>query len=247
MAESNRIFGRMKRPRLSQLVADELEEAIISGIFELGSRLPSEEELAGQFEVSRNVVREALKILAERGLSESVSGSGTFVSVPDASAAVSALARYMRMTGAGSSARSLIEARRILEPANARLAATRASEQDLVDLGACIARMRQSADSIDDYAEADLEFHTALAQATHNEYLRILVEALGGQLRHEFVAAYLATQVGGIDEHVGLYEAIRLGDAEHAHEMMMTHLDNVEAIMAEAVSATHGDEARTDE
>ena len=69
-------FEKVAKPRLSQLVANQLEEAIISGAFDIGARLPSEQTLANQFGISRNVVREAFKILQERALIEIVSGSG---------------------------------------------------------------------------------------------------------------------------------------------------------------------------
>ena len=116
-------FQRLERPRLSLSIADRLEQAIVSGTFAGGSRLPSEQALADQFQVSRNVVREAFKVLEERGLIEILSGSGTFVRHPGPETTSDALQRYMRLTTGGASIRALFEARRILECANARLPA----------------------------------------------------------------------------------------------------------------------------
>ena len=72
------------RSMLFQQVASQLEELILAGKIEVGEKLPPEGELAAQFGVSRPVVREALAQLRDRGLTETVSGSGTYVRRPDA-------------------------------------------------------------------------------------------------------------------------------------------------------------------
>src|SRR5581483_2370929 len=141
-------FRKIERQRLSHQVADQVEEAIIGGRFKIGSRLPSEQALAGQFGVSRNVVREALKIVQERGLVQIVNGSGAYVAQPDSGATRDALGRYLRLVGTDSSFRSLYEVRKILEGANARLAAERAGASDLELLASCLQRMQEHADSL---------------------------------------------------------------------------------------------------
>src|SRR3954447_11094963 len=107
-------FNKISRKRLPDMVAGEIEEAIIDGTFAIGTQLPSEQQLATQFGVSRNVVREAFKFLKERGLIEILNGSGAYVSQPSSEATSNALGRYIRLLGAQSSIAALYEARRVL-------------------------------------------------------------------------------------------------------------------------------------
>ena len=115
-------------PRLAlfEALASDLEEWILSGRLESGAKLPSEETLAGRFGVSRPVVREALARLRERGLIETVNGSGTFVKPPDAGHLTDAFLRHLRV-GSRASIAKAYEARIAIEAATARLAAERAT------------------------------------------------------------------------------------------------------------------------
>src|SRR4051794_40347620 len=141
-------FQKIERKRLPELVANQIEEAIIAAEHPVGSQLPSEQQLANQFGVSRNVVREAFKFLKERGLISIVNGSGAYVSQPSTEPTSSALGRYIRLLGAHESIEMLYEARRLLEGTNARLAALRADSRDLQTLAACLQRMQEHAGSI---------------------------------------------------------------------------------------------------
>jgi GntR family transcriptional repressor for pyruvate dehydrogenase complex len=236
-------FKRIERQQLSQLVADQLEEAIISGDFAIGDRLPSEQSLANQFNVSRNAVREALKVLQARGLIEIVNGSGAYVARPNAEITSDALGRYLRLIGAGSSAWALYEVRGILEGANARLAAQRADPQDLQALANCLSGMEEHVDSIEQWSEADLCFHLAVAGATHNPFLSALLEPLVGQLHGVIAEGYLvpgAVQTG-LEAHARLYRCIQGRDPEGAHHAMMDHLSDSAARVATVLarSGTH--------
>lgn len=224
-------FTKVQRSRLSEVIANEIEETILTGVFTIGSRLPSEQELADQFEVSRNVVREGLKILQERGLIETVTGSGAFVAQPNGSATSSALGRYLRLIGAFSSIRGLYEARRILESWNARLAAERAQTSDLEMLAACLERMRRHSGAVAQWVEADLEFHLTLARATGNPFLRVLLEPLVDNLREVILEGFLVPGAveTGLRAHETLLSYIQQGDAEGAATTMIEHLRDSEA------------------
>lgn len=223
-------FKKIERQRLSHRVASEVEEAIISGEFEFGSRLPSEHVLADQFDVSRNVIREALKILQERQLIDTQNGNGTFIRSPNPDATRDALSRYLRLIGTDSSIKALYETRRILEGANARLAAQRADDEDLERLAACLTRMRESTNSIEDWSEADLDFHRAIARATHNPFLTVLLEPLVGQLGSVIAEGYLAPGAvrTGLDAHARIYECIKNGYEDGAYRATMNHLRDSE-------------------
>jgi GntR family transcriptional repressor for pyruvate dehydrogenase complex len=226
-------FQKLDRQRLSQLVADQVEEAILGGRFAVGTRLPAEQALAEQFGVSRNVVREALKIVQERGLVEIVNGSGAFVAAPDHGAASDALARYLRQSGANGSLESitaLYEVRKIIEGETARLAAKRRNANDLVVMGDCLEQMAQHAGLLEQWAEADLAFHICVARATHNQFLVVILEPLMNQLRQVIAEGYLAPGATdtGLKAHFSLFNTIKKRDAKAAHTAMVTHLRDSE-------------------
>src|SRR5215813_5236055 len=103
------VFKRVERKRLPEVVASQIEEAIIDGTFAVGTQLPSEQQLAEEFGVSRNVVREAFKFLKERGLIEILNGSGAYICQPSSEATSNALGLYIRLSGAGASIAALYE------------------------------------------------------------------------------------------------------------------------------------------
>lgn len=219
-------FAKITNKRLPEMIADEIESAIVHGDFIVGVQLPSEQQLADQFEVSRNVVREAFRFLQARGLIEIVNGSGAYVSQPSGAATSSALGRYIRLLGAHESITALYEARRILEGENARLAALRAEDGDIVLLEDCLNRMRAGMSDISVWSQADLDFHLAIAKATHNPFLSVLLEPLVDQLRGVIAEGYLVPGAveRGLEAHVKLTEAIRNRDAEGAYQAIIDHL-----------------------
>jgi GntR family transcriptional repressor for pyruvate dehydrogenase complex len=224
-------FEKIERKRLPELVANAIEEAVIAGEYVAGSQLPSEQTLANQFGVSRNVVREAFKFLKERGLITIMNGSGAYVRQPSSEPTSDALGRYIRLLGAHDSIESLYEARRLLEGANARLAAQRATPEDLQILANCLQRMREHAGSIERWSEADLDFHRAIAKATHNPFLAVLLEPLVDQLRGVIAEGYLVPGAveRGLQAHIRLFEYLKAKDAEGAYQAILDHLSDSEA------------------
>lgn len=221
-------FKKVERQRLSQSVAGELEEAILAGRFEIGARLPSEQTLADQFGVSRNVIREALKMVQTHGLVNIVNGAGVFVAQPNPGTTGAALGRYLRLAGLDSSLGSLYETRKIIEGANARLAAERAHPDDLTALAKCLARMNSSIASMDQWTEADLDFHLGIAHAAHNPFLSMILEPLVGQLHDVIADGYRvpgAVETGS-KGHQRIYKALVEHDADAAERAMLQHLED---------------------
>jgi GntR family transcriptional repressor for pyruvate dehydrogenase complex len=216
---------------LSEKVAGAIEEAIVSGTYPVGSRLPSEQALADQFAVSRNVVREAFKMLMERGLLDILSGSGAYVSRPNSEATSNALGRYLRLMGSQMPVGSLYEVRRVLEGSNVRLASQRADQQGLETMETCLARMERHEGSIERWVEADLDFHLAIAAATHNPLFRMLLEPLVDQLRGVIAEGYLTegATTTGREAHQGIYRYISERRPDDAYRAMMEHLHDSEA------------------
>jgi GntR family transcriptional regulator, transcriptional repressor for pyruvate dehydrogenase complex len=224
-------FKKIERQRLPELVASEIEEAIIDGLYLAGSQLPSEQQLATQFGVSRNVVREAFKFLKERGLIDIMNGSGAYVCQPSSEPTSSALGRYIRLLGAHESIEMLYETRRLLEGENVRLAAQRATEDDLQILSDCLQRMKDHAGSIERWSQADLDFHLAIAHATHNPFLEVLLEPLVDQLRGVIAEGYRVPGAveRGLQAHIKLLEFIQARNPEGGYQAIMEHLSDSEA------------------
>jgi GntR family transcriptional repressor for pyruvate dehydrogenase complex len=220
------VFKKIPRARLYEIVAEEIEKAILEGQYEVGARLPSEQSLADQFEVSRNVVREALKVLQERNLVEVLDGSGAYVARPNPAATRNALGRYIRQIGANSAIDALYETRIALEGLNARLAAQRATPDQIDEMATTLERMQNNMDSSVRWTEADLDFHLTVAKATNNPFQLLLLDPLIGQMREVIADGFDqpgATQKG-LAAHIRLLEYIRSHDPEGAYKTMVDHL-----------------------
>lgn len=224
-------FGRVERQSLSEKVAAETEKAITSGAYPVGSRLPSEQTLTTQFGVSRNVVREGLRLLQERGLLETRNGSGAYVLPPATQTATNALSRYMRLTEKPNQVRALYEARRVLEGANVTFAAERANEADIAEMSAALERMRDFDGSVESWSEADLAFHLAISRAAHSVFLGMLLEPLVGQLRNVIEEGFQipGAMKAGFEEHERILESIRHHRPDEARENMHYHLHQSES------------------
>src|SRR5690349_12649227 len=145
----------LARTSLFGALADQIEEWVLSGQLEAGSKLPSEDSLGRQFGVSRPVVREALAKLRERDLVETVSGSGTFVKHPDANHLTDAVVRHLRVAaGETESIAKVYEARLAIEAATARLAAERRTDHDLEQIAALLDAMRTAGGDVERWTTA---------------------------------------------------------------------------------------------
>jgi len=167
--------------RLSELVLREVQRLIAEEYPEPGSRLPKEAELAERFHVSRIVVREAMKILEDRGFVEVRAGRGTLTIAPKPDRVKESLLRLFRdqpIPTIGET-ESLLELRQVLEETTASLAAVRASAEDLAEIEASLQAMKAGeSDELDHTVAADLRFHRAVMRAAHNRYLEMVLDPL---------------------------------------------------------------------
>jgi DNA-binding FadR family transcriptional regulator len=154
-------------------LADWLEQAILSGEFRPGDLLPSEREISTRRGVSRSVVREALGRLASLGLVRSVHGSGTRVEAPSSRQVT---VGYQRLLSRPDFRLEDLAAVRLpLETAIAAQAAERRSDDDLARMERAQQVLANPRRSLEAHAEADLEFHAALADATGNPLFRVVL------------------------------------------------------------------------
>ena len=218
--------GRGRRGRLADQLYGQIFEQITGGVFNVGDKLPSENEICEQFGVSRPVVREALLRLRTDGLITAHQGVGTFVCHQPAPR----LRTFddARNVGAYLSAQ---EVRVALEGDAARLAAMRRTEGELrriVDAHeAFVAALEQGEVS----PEADLAFHARIAQATGNTYYLGVLESIHDAISGFMRLALNLTRTGSrqralrvVSEHAAILDAIREQDGERARIAMQFHL-----------------------
>jgi GntR family transcriptional regulator, transcriptional repressor for pyruvate dehydrogenase complex len=223
------LFEQVERqPRLSDKVAQMMLDTILSHRLAAGDRLPSERELGEQFGVSRTVIREAVRALVAKGVIEVRSGSGLRVAAVDASTVQESMSLFLR--GGTLDFEKVHEVRKMLEVHIAGLAAERATQEDLQRLTEACENMEEAVADVDEASLRDLEFHRAIARATHNELYLILMDSIGQSLisirRENLGAGNSARQT--LRLHRDILEHIAAHNVEGSRAAMSTHLDDVE-------------------
>lgn len=203
----------------------------MQGELQSGDKLPSERELAEQFGVSRTAVREAVKALREKGLVEIRPGKGTYIAnVADSTTGVvrDSLGLMVGARFDGGLA-DLLQVRAILEPEIAAIAAEKAGEEDYQALQEAVDIMDTALDNAEIFIEADLEFHLALARATQNSLIPILIDPVVGLLREQRARIFQVRggAARGQYHHRRILEAVRQRDPAAARQAMAVHLEQV--------------------
>lgn len=211
------------RTKLREDVEILIVERIRSGQWRAGSRLPSETALAEQFLVSRSTIRSAVKSLQLSGILRSKNGSGTYVT-DNASTALEnrELACVLsHPTGA----QQLVQARYILEPQLAALAAKNASVSETEELFSILSRMEQQQDRHALMTDGYL-FHQKIAQISHNTVLFDFYRSIAAQLRGLRVleSLTLKTFLEGVEDHRAIACAIQNRNDGLAKQLMRVHL-----------------------
>ncbi len=213
----------VNRSSLYQIVADRLEEMIINDISDEDKTLPSEQVLATGFNVSRPVIREALKILNERGLIRQTQGGRTTVSLPTTQHIKNPLYRIMQMQNMDPNV--LFEIRICLEKLSARKAAENVTNSDIKKLYDLIDNMSSTAAS-DQYAKYDFAFHKTIAEIGGNPILNIFIESIS-EIMTEMITSSISNQKdveNGIFYHKRIVDAIANHNPDHAEKLMCEHI-----------------------
>ncbi len=224
------MYTPIQSVRVFEQVAEQIEKRILDGELHSGDRLPTERHLAEQFHVSRTAVREAMKILAQKGLVDMRPGRGTIV-IDGANAAMQDsidLVMKLRLGEVGGS-NNLVEVREILEIEIAALAAARATEKEIAAMSEAVKVMDESLDDADAFIAADNRFHEALAQATQNTLIFILVNSIVNLLseqRKQIFDVEGGPQRGQI-HHKRILESVIRRDPQAARDTMRSHLRQV--------------------
>jgi len=232
-------YQRVKQPKISDVIMEQLEAMILEGSLKPGQQLPPERELAHQFEVSRPSLREALQKLSARGLIVSRQGGGSFVSENIGSSMVDPLTELFSTHPEAQY--DLLEFRHALEGVSAYYAAMRCTEVDKSRLQECYVSLQAAHDEklFEQETRADADFHLAIAEASHNAVLLHTMRSLF-TLLHKNIYANLEsvypkrdTRERIHDQHKVLLDAIVAGDPEMARNAAHDHLAFVEEAIIE--------------
>ena len=240
MAREDGAFAPVETSSTADEVVLRMEALLLDGVLRAGERLPSERELASDLDISRPVLRDALKTLEERGLIESRHGGGTFVA--DIIGEVFSrpltelISRHERATI------DYLEYRRELEGLTAELAARRATAADRELLSGILSGMRSAHEVADIVAEreADVELHNAIGECAHNVILLHTLRACyrllsSGILTHRTL---IFERPGARDallaQHEEIVAAIMAGDPPAARAAAEHHIDYVASALEDA-------------
>lgn len=211
------------RPSLVEDITTALSLEIMEGRYDSDKRLPTEPQLSAKFGVSRTVVREATKQLISRGLVEVERGLGVRI-VNDLHKPLSR-SLELRMPDARDRLEKLMEARGLVEPAVARMAALRATPADLRQLRKVHTSMCEAKDA-DTASELDLEFHRLLTRTAGNEIYELMLESVADLGRESRRATNTETRWQyAISGHEAILAAIEQGDADGAERAMAKHME----------------------
>lgn len=232
--------SRAERGSLVDRVAGQLQALVIENALQTGDLLPPERELGELLGVSRTVVREAVRSLVAKGLLEVRQGHGTVVRSPDVGLVSEVITNMLRSSGGGRIAFPRVhEVRRLLEVEIAGLAAARRTDDDLGQISTALARTADAPDA-EVWARADVDFHAAIAAASHNILFSVLLGSMAEILMElRLTAAQLpGTPARAHRFHEMLYEGIRDRSPPATRRAMREHMDEAEATYQRARIAT---------
>jgi GntR family transcriptional regulator, transcriptional repressor for pyruvate dehydrogenase complex len=230
-----RLIEPIKKTRVAEEVADRIRVLILDGTFAQGQPLPSERVLTEQFGVSRGSIRDALRMLETIGLIETQHGRGTFPRELTVDRLVAPLASMM--TFQQDLQDELLDVRRMFEPAVARVAATRATDDDFADLQRILDTQRRKLKTGRSAIVEDTAFHAALARSTRNRVIVSLMATLNDLLveSRTLTLRQKGRPVKSVEGHEAVVAALRRRDAEGAARAMYNHIDQIADLQAHAI------------
>lgn len=234
------LFSEVKPKKVTDVVYRQLVSLIATGRLKPGERLPSERAMAQEMGVSRQSVREAIHRAKAEGLLEVRQGGGTFV--------ISSLKANLKpplsilLEGQAENIFEFLEIRRLLEAWCAERASRGATRGDLRRMKQLISEMEKVFPPEDAWEKADLEFHSAIAAATHNVIAMHLMKGLEESFHAYFRMKQFTTRSERkedlLRQHKAIFEAIRKGDGDEARRKMLEHLDYVREMIREDLIRT---------
>jgi DNA-binding FadR family transcriptional regulator len=219
----------VKRTNLSNMVFEEMKSRIFSGKYEQSALLPTQDDLAKEFGVSRTVMRDAFHKLSSLGLVESQQGRGSFVRFSGAVSVMSTVLESFNMNA--ETIQDLMEARYHLERIIVGLAAARVTEADIEFLRKNVERMDAAviAGDIPSFAAIDLEFHEKLGEISHNVVLTRILTMIREMMKNFFDGFSKTPGVAprAVEYHKVIFRAIEERNVDEAERKMQEHLGDI--------------------
>jgi len=251
-------FQPIRSGRISEYIAEQLKEAILKQRLIPGDRLPSEVELAKKFKTSRVTVREALRALELSGFLNVKKGAkgGTFVKGIDSDVVKNSFLNYLHFNEL--TVENIFEVRFILEPTTVAFAAKRRTENDLIEMrkiidetDILIQRMsrhrknNQSKTESDYESDLNVEFHRAIAKASHNPILRVTLESVVDLHNREIILLKPSLEIKSMSLgfHKRIYKQIMNQNERLARREMIAHLNGIRKVFLEIESQVKKGEA----
>ncbi|ACL16275.1 FadR/GntR family transcriptional regulator [Methanosphaerula palustris] len=215
---------KASRSTLVGQVAEQMEQMIESGQWQVGKKIPAEPELMGQFEVSRNTLREAIQSLVHAGLLETRQGIGTTVKSDSDLGVV--LERKIKK----SDLLETLEVRLGFEREAAQLAAERRTAEDLEQIQCCLDQCKQASENNDlfQFVKMDIAFHKSVVKATHNGMFIELYEHITDALQNSINEIMRIKNTVHVENeiHIDLFQAIHSGDQQLALDCVNKYLND---------------------
>ena len=212
------------KAHLYEQVADLMEEEIMT-LDSVSGRLPSEQELSEKFDVSRSIIREAMKLLKERGLINSRTGSGAYITTPKASLLSATMARIIKINKIDFN--DIYRIRILLEVESVRNCAMNATDQALDSMEVLLNTLKNKELTIPDRRDSDYAFHYQIAVASGNGLMALLVKTMSNVFKEMInTGIFIEGQIDdAILRHEKIMIALRNRDPVEAQNAMREHLE----------------------
>lgn len=241
-ARENR-FAVVSRSTLPEEIANRLLMQIKEQELRPGDKLPAERNLARMMDVSRPVVREALRALALMRVVDIRQGDGTYITSLEPKQLISHLDFVFSKDSVALV--QLLEARRVVEAGNVRLAALRVTESEVAELQDLVLSLANCIDDPDRFSELDIALHNAVCAAANNFLLLQFMNIVStlGKVSRERTGGLREVREAALRDHRRLLEALRAHDPDAAERAMLNHLDHVEEGLRSAIGSDDAEPA----
>lgn len=226
------MFNNVQGKKVYELVIDQIQEKILSGEIKKGDKLPSERELSEQMGVSRTSIREAIRVLETMGLIESKQGEGNFICSNIEKSFIEPLSIMFKLNQGTWD--NILELRELLELQTAKIAAEKATNEEIEELGQLIRQMKEEIDGNNRekiLVTIDQKFHNKIASISKNYLIENflmtssrLFEEFIEEARGKIIEVHREENIL-FKEHNDIYEAIKEKNAELAYSNMKEHMD----------------------
>ena len=227
------IFSSVMNIRAAEEIEKQIKGAIFSGQLQPGDRLPSEKELSKIFNTSRTMVREALKTLKKEGfltIKQGVKG-GSYIREADFSPIVKSIIHMLKLRRV--TLENLTEARLIIEPEIAKIAAHRSDKNDIKQMEVALNGLRQLVEKKVRSDSTNIQFHRIIGESCKNPVLYFINNSLLNLLQENLSELYMELESNRLllEQHIRIFEAIKAHKPGTAYSEMRDHILTVKKIM----------------